>query len=97
MRPLVTLYVISSLPVHSDNLLRPAAPSPTHSSNSNPPISLPLDEVQRESVASPTKRLADGTAVPHSLSPALPLGQDGSLANVFVPLDAIKPSELCVD
>lgn len=99
MRPHVTRCVISSLPVQSDDLLRPAAPSPTHGSNSNPPISLLLDDMQRESVASSTKSLVDGTSVPLSLFPALPptMGQDGSLANVYVPLDAIKPSELCVD
>ncbi|XP_075898994.1 LOW QUALITY PROTEIN: ADP-ribosylation factor-binding protein GGA3a [Nelusetta ayraudi] len=86
-----------SLPVQSDDLLRPAAPSPTHGSNSNPPISLLLDDMQRESVASSTNSLVDGTSVPLSLFPALPptMGQDGSLANVFVPLDAIKPSQVC--
>lgn len=44
---------------------------------------------------------ADDNPLLHFLSPILPLsqtspdgGQDGSLANIFVPLDAIKPSEL---
>lgn len=99
MRPHMTLCVLSSLPVQSDDLLRPAAPPPTHGSNSNPPISLLLGDMQRESVASSTKCLVDGTSVPLSLFPALPptIGQGGSLANVFVPLDAIKPSELRVD
>lgn len=99
MRPHMTLCVLSSLPVQSDDLLRPAAPPPTHGSNSNPPISLLLGDMQRESVASSTKCLVDGTSVPLSLFPALPptMGQGGSLANVFVPLDAIKPSELRVD
>lgn len=83
----------------SDNLLRPAAPSPADGGSSHPPMSLLLDDVQRESGASSNKSLADGTSVPHSLLPAFPPtpGQDGSLADVFVPLDAVKPSELRVD
>lgn len=58
--------------------------------------------------SSPAPRQADDSPLLRSLSPILPLsqtsagiGQEVSLANVFVPLDAIKPSEsqeigLCV-
>lgn len=55
--------------------------------------------MQGESVVSSTKSLIDDTPVTHSLLPVLPptTGQDGSLADVFVPLDAIKPSEFRAD
>ncbi|XP_047435313.1 ADP-ribosylation factor-binding protein GGA3a isoform X2 [Mugil cephalus] len=49
-----------------------------------------------------TKNQADDSPLLRSLSPILPLsqvnpgwGQEVSLANVFVPLDAIKPSKVC--
>lgn len=96
--PHITLCVTRSLPALSDDSLDPAAPtSSSHSSSSSPPSTLLLGETQEEEpvVASPTRSLIDETLVPHSLLPVLPpvTGQDGSLANVFVPLDAIEPSE----
>lgn len=90
--PNITLYVSRSLPAPTDDSLNPAA----HGSSSNPPSSLLLEEALV--VVSPTKSLMDDTPAPHSLLPVLPpvTTQDGSLANVFVPLDAIKPSEFRV-
>ncbi|KAK1886250.1 ADP-ribosylation factor-binding protein GGA3 [Dissostichus eleginoides] len=38
---------------------------------------------------------ADDSPLLRSLSPVLPLSQEVSLSNVFVPLEAIKPSKMC--
>lgn len=99
MHPLIALYVTCSLPALSDDSLKPAAAASSHGGNSNPPSSLLLDGMQEESVVLSSKSLRDETSVPHPLLPVLPpmAGQDGSLANVFVPLDAIKPSEFRAD
>lgn len=96
MRLHVPHHVTHSLPALSDDSPNAAA---SHGSNSNPPASLLLDEMQVEPVVSPTESLIEETCVPHSLLPFLPptAGQDGSLANVFVPLDAIQPSESHAD
>ncbi|KAK2816868.1 hypothetical protein Q5P01_025059 [Channa striata] len=64
--------------------------------------------MQRGPTPPPVKILPDESPVLRSLSPILPLnkaspghnycsggGQEVSLANVFVPLDAIKPSKVC--
>uniref|UniRef100_A0A8C2X6Q3 Golgi associated, gamma adaptin ear containing, ARF binding protein 3a n=1 Tax=Cyclopterus lumpus TaxID=8103 RepID=A0A8C2X6Q3_CYCLU len=75
--------------VKSEDMLAPAAPSSRVGvASTTTSISLPLGETQ----AGPLL---------HSLSPILPLsqaspgkGQEVSLANVFVPLDAIKPSKV---
>ena len=60
-----------------------------------------VEEMHGGSALPPTRSQADDSPLLRSLSPILPLsqaspgmGQEGSLANVFVPLDAIKPSEL---
>lgn len=92
MRPHITLCVVSSLPGQKGDLL---SLSSTNGSGSSQAASLLLDEAQRESGASSTKSLVGGICVPHSLLPVLPArtAQDGSLADVFVPLDTIKPSE----
>lgn len=58
--------------------------------------------MQGWSTPPPTKSQADDSPLLRSLSPILPLsqaspgrGQEVSLANVFVPLDAIRPSQVC--
>ncbi|XP_076585195.1 ADP-ribosylation factor-binding protein GGA3a [Chaetodon auriga] len=64
--------------------------------------SLLLGGMQGGSAPPLSKNQADDSPLLRSLSPILPLnqaspckGQEVSLANVFVPLDAIKPSQLC--
>uniref|UniRef100_A0A672GG68 ADP-ribosylation factor-binding protein GGA3-like n=1 Tax=Salarias fasciatus TaxID=181472 RepID=A0A672GG68_SALFA len=64
--------------------------------------SLTAAETPAWSAAPLTKSQAEDSPVLRSLSPILPLSQasaakeqDLSLANVFVPLDAIKPSKVC--
>lgn len=91
----ITLSAGNSLPVKTKDPLSPAASSSSHGSNFSTSTSLLLGEMQGGSISPPTKSQTDDTPVLHSLHPVLPhtMGQDGSLANVFVPLDAIKPSE----
>lgn len=64
--------------------------------------SLMAGGMQGWSTPPPTKSQADDSPLLRSLSPILPLsqaspgrGQEVSLASVFVPLDAIKPSKVC--
>lgn len=91
----ITLSAGNSLPVKTKDPLSPAASASSHGSNFNTSTSLLLGEMQGGSISPSTKSQADDTPVLHSLHPVLPhaMGQDGSLANVFIPLDAIKPSE----
>lgn len=93
--------VVDNLLVKSEDLLTPATLSSSHGATSTTSTSLLLGEMQGGSTSSPANSQADDSPLLHSLSPILPLsqaspgsGQEGSLANVFVPLDAIKPSEL---
>ncbi|XP_040893126.1 ADP-ribosylation factor-binding protein GGA3a isoform X2 [Toxotes jaculatrix] len=79
---------------------RPATASSSLSVSSTTSTSLLLAGMQGGSTPPPSKSQADDSPVLRSLSPILPLsqaspdrGQEVSLANVFVPLDAIKPSE----
>uniref|UniRef100_A0A672FUD7 ADP-ribosylation factor-binding protein GGA3-like n=1 Tax=Salarias fasciatus TaxID=181472 RepID=A0A672FUD7_SALFA len=78
-----------------NSALRPGAASTTAAS-------LTAAETPAWSAAPLTKSQAEDSPVLRSLSPILPLSQasaakeqDLSLANVFVPLDAIKPSKVC--
>uniref|UniRef100_A0A8C2X6F6 Golgi associated, gamma adaptin ear containing, ARF binding protein 3a n=2 Tax=Cyclopterus lumpus TaxID=8103 RepID=A0A8C2X6F6_CYCLU len=88
--------------VKSEDMLAPAAPSSRVGvASTTTSISLPLGETQAGSTPPPAKGQADDSPLLHSLSPILPLsqaspgkGQEVSLANVFVPLDAIKPSKV---
>lgn len=91
----ITLSTSNSLPVKTKEPLSPAAWSSSHGGNFNTSTSLLLGEMQGGSISPSTKSQADDTPVLHSLHPVLPhtIGHDESLANVFVPLDAIKPSE----
>ena len=85
-----------SLQVKSEDLLAPAPLSSSLAVTSTTSTSLLL----RGSTPSSAQSLADDSPLLRSLSPILPLsqaspgrGHEVSLANVFVPLDAIKPSE----
>lgn len=91
----ITLSAGNSLPVKTKDPLSPVASSSSHGSNFNKSTSLILGEMQGGSFSPSTKSQADDTPKLHSLYPVLPhaMGHDGSLADVFVPLDAIKPSE----
>nr|XP_019940079.1 PREDICTED: ADP-ribosylation factor-binding protein GGA3-like [Paralichthys olivaceus] len=97
----------SSLLVKSEDL---CAPAPLSSSVGVPqqcwcPTTsalLLVEEVHGGSAPPPAKSQADDSPLLRSLSPILPLsqaspgrGEEVSLANVFVPLDAIKPSKVC--
>ncbi|TNN48501.1 ADP-ribosylation factor-binding protein GGA3 [Liparis tanakae] len=83
--------------VKSEDLLAPAAPS-SRVGVASTSISLLLGETQAGSTPPPAKGQADDSPLLHSMHPILPLspgiGQEVSLANVFVPLDAIKPSKV---
>uniref|UniRef100_A0A7N6BDX0 Golgi associated, gamma adaptin ear containing, ARF binding protein 3a n=1 Tax=Anabas testudineus TaxID=64144 RepID=A0A7N6BDX0_ANATE len=81
-------------------------PSPTPSSSlgvfSTTSTSLLTGGMQGGSTPPPVKSRADDSPLLRSLSPVFPLsqtstgtGQEVSLANVYVPLDAIKPSKVC--
>ncbi|XP_068583496.1 ADP-ribosylation factor-binding protein GGA3a [Cebidichthys violaceus] len=88
-----------SLLAKSEDLFAPAAPSSRVGvASTTASTSLRLGEMQAGST--PAKSQADDSPLLRSLSPILPLsqaspgrGQEVSLANVFVPLDAIKPSK----
>ncbi|XP_056265807.1 ADP-ribosylation factor-binding protein GGA3a [Pseudoliparis swirei] len=88
--------------VKSEDLLAPAAPSSRVGvASTSTSISLLLGETQAGSTPPPAKGQADDSPLLHSMHPILPLsqaspgiGQEVSLANVFVPLDAIKPSKV---
>ncbi|XP_027138571.1 ADP-ribosylation factor-binding protein GGA3a [Larimichthys crocea] len=79
--------------VKNEDLLAPSAPSSSLGVTSTTSTSL---------LFTPGNSQADDSPLLRSLSPVLPLnqpspgrGQEASLANVFVPLDAIKPSQVC--
>ncbi|XP_010772429.1 ADP-ribosylation factor-binding protein GGA3-like [Notothenia coriiceps] len=80
---------VGSSLVRSEDLLVPALPS---SSLSNTSL---IEVMQGGSIPPPAKSQADDSPLLRSLSPVLPLSQEVSLANVFVPLEAIKPSKMC--
>ncbi|KAK9540017.1 hypothetical protein VZT92_002493 [Zoarces viviparus] len=90
-----------SLLAKSEDLFAPAAPSSRVGVfSTTASASLRLGEMQAGSTHPPAKSQADDCPLLRSLSPILPLsqaspgkGQEVSLANVFVPLDAIKPSK----
>lgn len=93
--------MIDSLLVKSEDLLTLATLSSSHGVAFAPSASLLLSDMQGGSTSPLDQSQADDNPLLHFLSPILPLsqtspdrGQDGSLANIFVPLDAIKPSEL---
>uniref|UniRef100_A0A8C4DLI5 Golgi associated, gamma adaptin ear containing, ARF binding protein 3a n=1 Tax=Dicentrarchus labrax TaxID=13489 RepID=A0A8C4DLI5_DICLA len=82
----------------SEDVLAPAALSSSLGVTST---SL-LGGMEEGSTPPPAKSQADDSPLLRSLSPILPLsqvspgmGQEVSLANVFVPLDSIKPSQVC--
>ncbi|KAL7404341.1 hypothetical protein ABVT39_013429 [Epinephelus coioides] len=88
--------------VKSEDLLAPPALSVGPEVTSTTSTSLLLGGIQGGSTPPPAKSQADDSPLLRSLSPILPLsqaspgkGQEVSLANVFVPLDAIKPSQVC--
>ena len=78
---------VGSSLVRSEDLLAPALPSSSLSSTSL------IEVMQGGSIPPPAKGQADDSPLLRSLSPVLPLSQEVSLANVFVPLETIKPSE----
>ncbi|KAK5926491.1 hypothetical protein CgunFtcFv8_022058 [Champsocephalus gunnari] len=80
---------VGSSLVRSEDLLVPALPSSSLSSTSL------IEVMQGGSIPPPAKSQADDSPLLRSLSPVLPLSQEVSLANVFVPLEAIKPSQIC--
>ncbi|XP_059195843.1 ADP-ribosylation factor-binding protein GGA3a isoform X1 [Centropristis striata] len=97
--PKITTGVMDfgSSPVKSGDLLSSSLPVTSTTSTS-----LLLGGIQEGSTPPPAKSQADDSPLLRSLSPILPLSQpspgkeqEGSLTNVFVPLDAIKPSKLC--
>lgn len=90
----------SSLLLKSEDLRPPANLSSSLGVTSTSSTSLLLGGMQGGSAPPPAKSQADDSPLLRSLSPILPLSQaspgraqDVSLANVIVPLDAIKPSE----
>ncbi|KAF0037556.1 hypothetical protein F2P81_010430 [Scophthalmus maximus] len=91
-----------NLLINSEDLCAPATPSSSLVVSSATSTSLLIGEMQGGSAPPPAKCQADDSPLLRSLSPILPLslagpggGQEVSLANVFVPLDAIKPSKVC--
>ncbi|KAI9513960.1 hypothetical protein NQZ68_038020 [Dissostichus eleginoides] len=80
---------VGSSLVRSEDLLAPALPSSSLSSTSL------IEVMQGGSIPPPAKSQADDSPLLRSLSPVLPLSQEVSLSNVFVPLEAIKPSKMC--
>nr|XP_040042157.1 ADP-ribosylation factor-binding protein GGA3a [Gasterosteus aculeatus aculeatus] len=101
--PKITPAVVdfSSLLVKRDDLLAPAAPS-SSAGVASTVTSLLLGEALAGSTPPLAKSQAEDSTLLRSLSPILPLsqasqgtGREVSLANVFVPLDAIKPSKVC--
>ncbi|XP_018520521.1 LOW QUALITY PROTEIN: ADP-ribosylation factor-binding protein GGA3a [Lates calcarifer] len=90
-----------SLLVKSEDLCTPATLSSSLGVSSTTSTSLLTGGMQGGSALPPAKSQADDSPLLRSLSPILPLsqanpgmGQEVSLANVFVPLDAIKPSKV---
>lgn len=90
-----------SFRVKSEDPPAPARLSSSLGVTSTTSTSLLLGGMAGGSTPSPAKRPADDSPLLRSLSPILPLsqaspgkGQEVSLANVFVPLDAIKPSKV---
>nr|XP_033481175.1 ADP-ribosylation factor-binding protein GGA3a [Epinephelus lanceolatus] len=88
--------------VKSEDLLAPPALSVGLEVTSTTSTSLLLGGIQGGLTPPPAKSQAEDSPLLRSLSPILPLsqaspgkGQEVSLANVFVPLDAIKPSQVC--
>ncbi|KAF3687522.1 ADP-ribosylation factor-binding protein [Channa argus] len=100
--------VCGGLLIKSDDLLAPATLSSGLDTLSATSTSVLTGGMQRGPTPPPMKILADDSPVLRSLSPILPLrqaspghnhcsgrGQEVSLANIVVPLDAIKPSKVC--
>lgn len=84
----------------SEDLCAPAILSSSLGVSSATSTSLRIGGLQGGSTPPPAKSQANDSPLLRSLSPILPLsqtspdrGKEVSLANVFVPLDAIKPSE----
>ncbi|KAG7239252.1 hypothetical protein INR49_029393 [Caranx melampygus] len=91
-----------NLLVRSEDLCPAATLSSVLGVSSTSSTSLLVGGMQGDFTPSPAQRQADDSPLLRSLSPILPLsqtsagiGQEVSLANVFVPLDAIKPSKAC--
>ncbi|XP_044044984.1 ADP-ribosylation factor-binding protein GGA3a isoform X2 [Siniperca chuatsi] len=91
-----------SLLVKSEDLHAPATMSSSLGVTSTISTSLLLEGMQGGSTPPPANSQADDSPLLRSLSPILPLSQASpgreqelSLANVFVPLDAITPSKVC--
>ncbi|KAL6110200.1 gga3 [Pungitius sinensis] len=101
--PKITPAVVdfSRLLVKRDDLLAPASLSSSVGVAAGS-TSLLLGEALTGSTPLSAKGQAEDSPLLRSLSPILPLGQasqstgrEVSLANIFVPLDAIKPSKVC--
>uniref|UniRef100_UPI0037E9A927 ADP-ribosylation factor-binding protein GGA3a n=1 Tax=Semicossyphus pulcher TaxID=241346 RepID=UPI0037E9A927 len=93
---------LGSLLVKSQDPSAPAPLSSTLGVTSTTSTSLLLGGMQGGSNLPASSSQADDSPLLRSLSPILPLsqaspgrGQEVSLANVFVPLDVIKPSQVC--
>uniref|UniRef100_A0A665TUC2 ADP-ribosylation factor-binding protein GGA3-like n=1 Tax=Echeneis naucrates TaxID=173247 RepID=A0A665TUC2_ECHNA len=91
-----------NLLVKSEDLCTPATLSPNLGVSSITATSMLGGGMQRRSTPPLAKSQADGSPLLRSLSPILPLSQatagsvqEVSLADVFVPLDSIKPSKVC--
>nr|XP_020466667.1 ADP-ribosylation factor-binding protein GGA3 isoform X2 [Monopterus albus] len=91
-----------SLLVKSEDLHAPAALSSAAGVSSTTSTALLIGGMQGGSTPPLARSRADDSPLLRSLSPILPLnqasparGQEVSLANSFVPLDAIKPSKVC--
>ncbi|XP_070772962.1 ADP-ribosylation factor-binding protein GGA3a [Enoplosus armatus] len=91
-----------SLLVKSEDLRTPPTLSSSLGITSTTSTSLLLGMMPEGSAPPPANSVADDSPLLRSLSPILPLSQASpgreqelSLANVFVPLDAIKPSKVC--
>uniref|UniRef100_A0A8D3BKE5 Golgi associated, gamma adaptin ear containing, ARF binding protein 3a n=1 Tax=Scophthalmus maximus TaxID=52904 RepID=A0A8D3BKE5_SCOMX len=80
-----------NLLINSEDLCAPATPSSSLVVSSATSTSLLIGEMQGGSAPPPAKCQADDS--PLLAGPGG--GQEVSLANVFVPLDAIKPSKVC--
>lgn len=92
------LMDFGSLLDKSEDLHTPATITSRVTSNTS--TSLLLGRIQGGSTPPPANSQADDSPLLRSLSPILPLShaspeKEVSLADVFVPLDVIKPSEFC--
>ncbi|KAM7418909.1 hypothetical protein PAMA_016161 [Pampus argenteus] len=96
------LMDFGSLLIKSEDPLAPATLLSSLGGISTTSNSLLIGGMKAGSSDPPAKCQADESPLLRSLSPILPLsqtspgrGEEMSLANVFVPLDAIKPSKVC--